>query len=528
MARNMSSLGVVSESSVVDRRTLLAGSLAAGACLPLRSAMAQVGPLHCVPPLPTGQPVAFKPPTSGPVRVRKSVFELDAQEISKLKRAYKALRDLTGKSRDDARGWFHQGQAHCWYCSGAEDGLNGQEIHGGWWFLPWHRAYLYFHEQILGSLIGAPDLALPYWDWDSPGRDRFPSDIYGKPGETGNPLYDAKRGIKPTDRIPDTIVGTKVMQRVLGASSFADFGGSSDEGRVDPNGRDAQMGGLEGGPHGGVHLWVSDPINFSGAPDMGSLGTAGFDPVFFAHHANIDRLWDVWLKSGTARANPAVQRWTSEQIFYFYDAQPKWTAISVEPLVDHETSLRYRYMPPQHTGTPVASMSRTVGSSPQVAQAAPLGAPLVELSPNQEAKPLSASPTTVEVPLPQQTRAAIQSLAAPASAKTLVLRIDGVEIPADRGAAIKVFVNRPDATAATGADDPGFVGSIFIVPSTAAGAGGMQRTVHRNFGFDITQDLASALEKQGNLSVTLVPFTGDGRQPDQVALRYKRVYIAPR
>jgi polyphenol oxidase len=132
-------------------------------------------PQACVPPIPPGQPVSFTPATGGPVRVRKSAFELSAAEITRLKNAYAALRDLAKQKPDDPRNWFHQGQVHCWYCSGALDGLWGQEIHGGWWFLPWHRAYLFFHEQILGALIGDPTFALPYWDWDTPGRDRFRS-----------------------------------------------------------------------------------------------------------------------------------------------------------------------------------------------------------------------------------------------------------------------------------------------------------------------------------------------------------------
>ena len=28
---------------------------------------------------------------------------------------------------------------------------------------------------------------------------------------------------------------------------------------------------------------------------MGAFETAGLDPLFWLHHANIDRLWEVWL-----------------------------------------------------------------------------------------------------------------------------------------------------------------------------------------------------------------------------------------
>src|SRR3712207_1803242 len=144
----------------ISRRHFTAGTLAGAALLP-GAAWAQVVPLHCVPPLSPVQGVAFQPSAGGTVRIRKSVFELSGAEITRLKAAYAALRNVY---RDDPRSWYNQGLVHCWYCSGALDNLNGMEIHGGWWFLAWHRAYLYFHERILGHLIGDPTFALPYWD----------------------------------------------------------------------------------------------------------------------------------------------------------------------------------------------------------------------------------------------------------------------------------------------------------------------------------------------------------------------------
>ncbi|CAI0399442.1 unnamed protein product [Linum tenue] len=37
-----------------------------------------------------------------------------------------------------------------------------------------HRIFLYFHERILGSLIGNETFALPFWGWDSPDRMTLP------------------------------------------------------------------------------------------------------------------------------------------------------------------------------------------------------------------------------------------------------------------------------------------------------------------------------------------------------------------
>lgn len=505
------------------RRDVVMGSLAVGAaCLSGVKARAQVGPLHCVPPLPPGQPNEFMPATTGPVRVRKSVFELDASEIARLKAAYGALRNLY---RDDPRSWSNQGLVHCWYCSGAMDGLNGQEIHGGWWFLPWHRAYLNFHEQILAHLVGDASFALPYWDWDTGGRDRFP-DAYRDPNNSSNPLFDPTRKVGPTDRIPDFFVGTKVMQSIMSLNTFSDFGGSSDQGKVDQQGEDDQMGALEGAPHGGVHLWVTDPAQFSGAPNMGSLGTAAFDPVFFAHHANIDRLWDVWV--GNNHANPDIKRWLTGQPFYFYDQTQSWTSITIDQLLDPETSLRYRYQAPSTPSGVATAAPPSPRTAPRVAQLKPLSAPIIELSQTQETKALSPDPTTIQVAVPAPARTRLRELAAPASTNRLVLRIDGVEVPTDRGAVVNVFLNRPDATAATGANDAGFVGSMVVVPSIARGAGHTHRTVYRNFAFDVTQQLAAALAANGNIAVTLVPMAGAGKKPTEVSLGYRRVYIATR
>src|SRR5258708_28214403 len=38
--------------------------------------------------------------------------------------------------------------------------------------------------------------------------------------------------------------------------------------------------------HDHVHVWVG--------ADMSDIATAAFDPIFFAHHCQIDRLWYLW------------------------------------------------------------------------------------------------------------------------------------------------------------------------------------------------------------------------------------------
>jgi polyphenol oxidase len=534
----------------LHRRQFVAGSLATAAGLTAGIASAWKAwsqaaqaptpvptiPIECVPPVPFGQASGFGP-ASGAVRIRKSVFELDASEVDRLKAAYAALFKII--KQDDPRGWYRQGAVHCWYCSGAGDSLNGMEIHGGWWFLAWHRAYLYFHETILGSLIGDPSFALPYWDWDSckddpndkTGRNRFPGEVYGFPTDPqGNPLFDTTRAVNKDDRIPTSVVGPTNMKAILGAQSFSDFGGSGNEElpvfAQTPN-APQQAGTLEAGPHGLVHLWTTDPKNFSGLADMGMLAAAAFDPVFFCHHANIDRLWSVWAGM-PGHANPSNDRWLNQQPFFFYDQAQVWTGIVPSQVIDSEKSLGYRYQPPKWppgAPTPTPAVA-TASETARVAQAAPLGAPLVTLNSGTEARALPAQPTTLQVALPQDMRSRLSRMAVPAAPATLVLRIDGVELPADRGAVVQVFVNRPDVTAPAQGPEPGYVGSIIVVPSTGRRTVGPRQTTTRNFGFPLSPEQVASLAGKDNLSVTLLPVTGDNR-PAEV-LRYRQVYLSPR
>ena len=139
---------------------------AAALALPYGSA-AHAGGGMCSPPLgklKSGSgsytnPIVFKGDGAfkdgGYARTRKSASKLSSAELKKVDDAYKAMRALPAT---DPRAFAHQANIHCWFCGMSE------QIHGSWRFFPWHRAYLYFHEKILGGLIKDPSFALPPLD----------------------------------------------------------------------------------------------------------------------------------------------------------------------------------------------------------------------------------------------------------------------------------------------------------------------------------------------------------------------------
>ena len=56
------------------------------------------------------------------------------------------------------------------------DKFRSQCRHQGWYFLPWHRMYLYYFERIVRAAVveatgGPEDWALPYWNYGRNGRN---------------------------------------------------------------------------------------------------------------------------------------------------------------------------------------------------------------------------------------------------------------------------------------------------------------------------------------------------------------------
>lgn len=154
-------------------------------------------------------------------------------------------------------------------------------------FLPWHRMFVLWFEQELRRLF--PAVHVPYWDWTTPAGRSIPSIIAGY-----RPVISTPGG--------RTIRVSRVRTGPSGSS-----GGTFDFDNL-PSGGDVDA--LMSIPdyetlsvrlemvHNRPHAWIDGT--------MGDPNVAPADPIFFLHHAMIDRIWRRWQQAHPSARHPTA------------------------------------------------------------------------------------------------------------------------------------------------------------------------------------------------------------------------------
>jgi hypothetical protein len=164
-----------------------------------------------------------------------------------------------------------------------------QRHHSSWRFLPWHRLQLSWFEKQVARLSGRANFALPYWDWDD---DRVPTLMFNDP-VFNLPGRDARQG----DSIKAFMArnGRTYTGRIT--DGFATFFGRPRNSNGSTSG---YSGSAEWSGHNMLHGFVGG--------DMGRLDRSPNDPLFWMHHANIDRIWSLWHQRNTNEIYPKAWR----------------------------------------------------------------------------------------------------------------------------------------------------------------------------------------------------------------------------
>jgi len=200
-------------------------------------------------------------------------------------------------------------------------------------FLPWHRLYTAYYESALRKECGY-DGAQPYWDWNL--------DVGSEHGFKVSPIFDAVNGFGgngPYIPITDPALAGFAVPGRTGGGCVPDGPFHNMTVRIGP-GKDLSGNprclsrdwspyfarrylqrnqtrvsmdqpdfysfdkSVEGGPsfeasgiHGGGHYGIGGTLGI-----MGDLYVSPGDPIFFLHHANLDRVWWSWqMKNQPAR-----------------------------------------------------------------------------------------------------------------------------------------------------------------------------------------------------------------------------------
>ncbi len=154
-------------------------------------------------------------------------------------------------------------------------------------FLLWHRAYVMAFEATAQSVLAslkdpfAEQFRLPYWDWL---RDSTVPEVFASPSATKfhgpivNPLYRCRDTVlkDPTDSVLGDSINPFTEAAGMGLADFSAF--------------------FRNGWHDSVH--------FKSGRWMQESKTAAFDPLFWVHHSNVDRLFQVWLNEPGKPSNP--------------------------------------------------------------------------------------------------------------------------------------------------------------------------------------------------------------------------------
>ncbi|MCX7512148.1 tyrosinase family protein [Frateuria sp. STR12] len=333
------------------------------------------------------------------------------------------------KDNTDPTAWTYWSESHRQFCP-----------HGRAYFLAWHRGFLYRFEGNLRRISGDPNLVLPYWNYyDSP---TIPPEFL----DPALPLYRGDRtgfdvsNANSMDAFDDTLIH---FQR-----------GKTDA--FEPM--------VETRPHNRVHNLIG------GA--MSSIPTSPRDPLFWVHHANIDRLWAAWSKAGNGRRQPAASNIYWSGSFQFgsatKDVPRVWTTSTSANLgyqYDNETMPSATPPPPSGSTAQAAVFSLAGGlpERPASIQRAPLGV----------ARPLALDERSisVDVPLSAQDANRVRSVmlaarttaAATDESSPLRVVLDGVHLTGlgeKGGYFYDVYVNLPGRGGASAPPRAYLIGSI--------------------------------------------------------------------
>ena len=376
--------------------------------------------------------------------------------------------------------------------------------HGTPWFFAWHRLYLYWFEKQLQAASGDSSLRLPYWDYTNTSQLAMPVAISA-------PTYDDDKGASQLNPLYEP-------RRAPGwASGAAKLNGTATniDNALKLTNFTAYQNRIEGGVHGYVHctVAVTCPV-----VDMGSVPYSSNDPVFWSHHANIDRMWSCWSNIA-GNKNPSDPSFVNQK-YSFVDPAGKEVTNTVGELFTGKL-IDYKYEQEvncRRAGGELVAAAKSSGQvlataaatdqtpAPSPAEPQQLTAPTAPLA-------LTKLQTKLKLSLPQggaHQRILGQALQAEGAPSETHLILDGISYQAHPGTIFNVYLEStrdPKKRAQVGTL------SFFALPPAVAAKGGHAHhdAAAASEDFDVTdalRDIAGGNASLADVTVSFEATTG--------------------
>nr|CAG28309.2 hemocyanin 1 [Megathura crenulata] len=235
--------------------------------------------------------------------VRKNINDLTREEVLNLREAFHKFQEDRSVDGYQATAEYHGLPARC----PRPDAKDRYAccVHGMPIFPHWHRLFVTQVEDALvgrGATIGIPYWGLPYWDWTEP--------MTHIPGLAGNKTYVDSHGASHTNPFHSSVIAfeenaphtkRQIDQRLFKPATFGHHTDLFNQilyafEQEDYCDFEVQFEIT----HNTIHAWTGGSEHFS----MSSLHYTAFDPLFYFHHSNVDRLWAVWQALQMRRHKP--------------------------------------------------------------------------------------------------------------------------------------------------------------------------------------------------------------------------------
>ena len=309
--------------------------------------------------------IVRRPAVPPPIRIRRNVLSLRADDPI-LVFYGRAIDKLKTRRISDFNSWRYQAAIHDYIRADDPNAVPGDLPlpadsttfwstceHRNWFFLPWHRMYLHHFEMMcLHEVLdqgGPTDWALPYWNYSSGDANaRLLPEAFRQ-----GALFVRNRDANANAGLPFMRTGaadptdiSSLRETVFEGTApeaSAGFGGL----RPTPPATKNHSGGngsgrVERTPHDRMHGALSGDDRIPGTETlkplaergfMGSFTRAPLDPIFWVHHCNIDRLWEVWTRI-PGNANPTSADFLDAVSFPFRDVNGQRVNMTSRQVVD--------------------------------------------------------------------------------------------------------------------------------------------------------------------------------------------------